>query len=344
MVIEMLYEYYGQQMNTVERKAYHVALHAMEQLKDSVMMLGIYDKEHLLRIITNIKFDHPELFYVDFTTILFCSTPLGTKYSIRFIYDKKSIQRCKDEFNRLVSESIRLVGLNDNDSDIIKHKKIHNYVLKNFSYHDEAFNNPERFRGSFEAYSTLRDKRGVCEGLSKVYKLFCDQNGLKAYIIEGKSSLEGLGKNIGHAWNICEMNVGACHLDVTWDMALSRVCSYNRYDYFCIPDEWIRTDHDFFKTTDCHTDELSYFSINKRIITKKQQLEEYVKDSIVKNQEVLYFKIKGKIDNRPLDNQHISEVDSSVQQYMAKYLHCNYQYLKTWNANQGVFFYRIMKG
>ena len=115
------------------------------------------------------------------------------------------------------------------------------------------------------------------EGSSKAFKLLCDRAGAgNAYVVEGTTSREEFGDLIPHAWNIVRFGATYSHVDVTWDLASSKVCRYNRYDYFMIPDAWIEKDHTYTSSIQCWTSDQSYFIQQHSLIADNRTLKEFI--------------------------------------------------------------------
>jgi transglutaminase/protease-like cytokinesis protein 3 len=71
------------------------------------------------------------------------------------------------------------------------------------------------------AKTTLKKKRGVCEGYSTLFKVLCNQVSVECEIVHGfaKTSEQEIGskrKSSNHAWNAIKLNNQWMLVDVTW--------------------------------------------------------------------------------------------------------------------------------
>ncbi|MBQ3939830.1 MAG: leucine-rich repeat protein [Oscillospiraceae bacterium] len=81
----------------------------------------------------------------------------------------------------------------------------------------------------------------VCEGYSRCYQLLMNRVGIKTYLI-GSDNIKN-PKDMGHAWNMIQLNGKWYHVDVTWDDPAYQdpsLCS--RYDFFLCSDAKFDTD------------------------------------------------------------------------------------------------------
>ena len=62
---------------------------------------------------------------------------------------------------------------------------------------------------------------GVCEGISKAAKLFCDYLGLVSMIVMGKKNTQNTADcQELHAWNIIWIAGNQYHMDITFDLTV----------------------------------------------------------------------------------------------------------------------------
>lgn len=104
---------------------------------------------------------------------------------------------------------------------------IHNFVLSSVTY--------ERVRknDSHEIVGVLHHGIGVCEGISKTVKLFCDRLDIPCIIALGQGSPQGEGER--HAWNLIRTGGVWRHYDMTYDLSSSRR-GYESKRFFAMSD------------------------------------------------------------------------------------------------------------
>lgn len=87
---------------------------------------------------------------------------------------------------------------------------------------------------SHEIIGPLQQGIGVCEGIAKTVKLFCDRLGIDCLIAVSEADPEH-GVRYRHAWNLVKIGGSWLHLDATFDNSLKRYGT-KRYDYYNLED------------------------------------------------------------------------------------------------------------
>lgn len=322
-----------------EKKYYDRIYQGILNNAGSVTLIGLFKMEILQKIIIALKYDHLELFYVDFRRINCAVTPMGMVYYIHYLVRENVRDNMKHNLENWITASLMQMQLAGNETEASIYRKVHNFLMRNIEYDYDALQDPSAFPESFTVQGVFERNKAVCEGISKTFKLLCERAGAKnVYVIEGTSSREGFGTSIPHAWNIVKCGSNYSHIDVTWDLGSSKVCRHNRYDYFMIPDEWIKEDHIYTNKFLCQTDDQSYFSQQNCLLVGFRSLKEFLREKLQNKSSFLYFKIVGK-NGIPddIDNRIQNLVQSMVQQYCGNI----YSLEMTPNRAQHIFFYKI---
>lgn len=322
-----------------EKKHYSKIYHAILNGDGSVTLLGIFKMDIIERIIIALKYDHIEIFYVDFQRINCAIAPIGMIYYIHYIVrpDVRAIMNQKME--NWISEAMREMQLTGNENEAAIYRKAHNYLIRNIEYDYDALQNPDAYPESFTIQGIFERKRAVCEGISKAFKLLCDRAGAgNVYVVEGTSSREGFGNSIPHAWNIVGFSTAYSHVDVTWDLGSSKVCRHNRYDYFMIPDDWIEIDHIYTSRIQCRTYDQSYFVQQHSLIAGNRTLKEFIRTKIQQKKSFLYFKVIGK---NGIPDDIDNKIQNLVLEMIRQYSRGTYSLEMAHNKTQHIYFYKI---
>ena len=168
--------------------------------------------------------------------------------------------------------------------DATKEKFVHDHCLGNFTY--------DRERGE-HAYSVLGlvlHNTAVCEGIAKFVKLALDYLQVKSLVVTGKATNPVSGVTENHAWNIVKIDGQTYHLDVTFDMCISR--NLYRYDYFNLSDEEILADHEIFgNVPKCSARGKDYYSLNKQVVGGPKSLKKFFREKILAREKDIVFKV-----------------------------------------------------
>lgn len=323
-----------------EKKYYDKIYRAILNGEGSINLFGLFRMETLEKIIVALKYDHTELFYVDFQQINCTIAPAGMIYYIHYTIRLSVRGMMNRNMESWITTAINQMQLTGDETEAEIYKKVHNYIIRNIEYDYDALKNPDMYPESFTVRGIFERKKAVCEGISKAFKLLCDRLGAKdVYVVEGISSRESFGNSIPHAWNIVKSGNKYSHIDVTWDLGSSSTCRYNRYDYFMIPDDWINIDHTYTKRFKCEEVDQSYFSRQSCLISGPNALKDFLNQKLQKNISILYFKIVGK---NGLPNDIDNKVDNIVQNAIRQYARRTYTIEMMPNRVQHIYFYKII--
>lgn len=332
-------EYYFSKLNCQEQKYYRKIIEAIKHEEASVEFKGFSNGDSLKNVVNAIKYDHPELFYVNFRNLSYLTTQVDIIYQIHYYIKpalrKKAIYDLEQKI-KLVLEKAYIANLR---SDFEKCRWIHNYLVKNICYHFDAIKYPDNFPQSFNIEGVFKNRTAVCEGIAKAFKLLCDRLGVDALVAIGEALSED-AVNIGgnHAWNIVRLNGEYAHIDVTWDIGVSESSKYTRFDYFCIPDRWMKLDHVYENFPICDTDRYNYFQKKGRCFWKSEQLQGYLERELKQKKTILYFKVSNKrVDAEKLQ----AKVQEQVNRAVSSYIRSSYYIEMIHNKEQMCFFFRI---
>ena len=331
-------KHYYSKLTAVEKGCYNKILKGIRCGDLMIRVSPFMDSEKMTNIITSVKYDHPEIFYVNFNDLKFIKTPIEivyqVNYTVKVVLRKDFIKEFNTKINSIVNEAN---GQNLKD-DYEKCRWVHNYLVKNVRYNYDALRQPDKYPDSFGVRGVFYDKLAVCEGVSKAFKVLCDRLGVETLIAFGTASLEGIGIGMPHAWNIVCLDGQFSHIDVTWDMGMSQTSKYTRFDYFCLPDRYMKVDHVYEKLPECVTDSFSYFRKRNRWFSCRKQLQGYLEAELKKGVMVLYFKAESKKDKTELLAKKIQD---QVNQAISEYYKNSYYIEIIPNEKQMCFFFRI---
>jgi len=261
-------QYYLSLLTDKQKMAYGAVLSGVRQYDAEIRVTNVSGNE-ISEVFNYVLLDNPMIFYISSFGVsggLFgagCSVIPQYKYSKQFSTENAAA----------VKNYLRVFDAIKDKSDEIREAYVHDYCLDHFSY-DFAFT-----EYAFSVLGPVINKTAVCEGIAKFVKLAFDYVGLKSLVVNGTANSPLHGKMEPHAWNIVMINGKTYHLDVTFDMTLTKSknkSTSKRYDYHNLSDEDIKKDHVINGTVPaCTTVGGDYFSVNSLVMNNPQEFENH---------------------------------------------------------------------
>lgn len=172
--------------------------------------------------------DHPEVFWLSCGTYNKGLDFETTYFQFSSLYSAKDLATMKSDFNGAIESFFNNVSDNLNQEELEKYA--HDYIIENCEYDynalDKDGNSDSKYKKYNEvhsAYGALVDRKAVCSGYAKTYKILLNRLGVDCVLIYGKGkSLEDekfkiRTGEVNHEWNAVKNGSEWRMTDVTWD-------------------------------------------------------------------------------------------------------------------------------
>lgn len=198
------------------------------------------------------------------------------------IYSER-LQAVVDVLNRKIKSS---------DSEYAVCKKIYDYLAANVKYDSAVLaayvdlmrGNPPQSRLAefmlrnsrvFSPYGVIVDKKGVCQGIAKTFKILCSKFGVQCACVSAETND---GHKYPHMLNVVELDGVSAYIDVVNGLPVEGLPMI-RYDSFAVTTRIIQKNYDLETVFGCDDESVSYFSRNglrfKNIYDLKRYLNAY---------------------------------------------------------------------
>lgn len=190
-----------------------------------------YEYNTCLYDVENIAFNNELLSKINnyvhpFNSFYHINTKVSSSGEVSVEVTPKYTEEKIKEINDKVNQIVKYLGLRDL-SDKEKIAKIHDYIIKNSKYDNDATLGKSKY-DSTSAYGNLIEGYSVCSGYSDAMAIFLD--------ILNIPNLKVSSSN--HIWNLVYLDGKWLHLDLTWDDTDNE--KYNN-NYFLITKEKLFT-------------------------------------------------------------------------------------------------------
>ena len=194
---------------------------ALQNCEESVSVAS-FEKtpEEIKQAMTTVRFNHPELFYVDKSYTYSHELGRVTKLNFQYTASKAEVAAMTAEYNSMLQTIV--AGAPQQGTDFDKALYIHDYFVKNFCY-DYTYT-------IRDAYTFFKEKTGVCQAYMLAMIAVAEELGIE--------SIPVTSNRMNHAWNMVELEGAWYHVDITWDDTVSYP-TYTSYRYFLQSDAGI---------------------------------------------------------------------------------------------------------
>jgi hypothetical protein len=153
---------------------------------------------------------------------------------------KEITVKVKAEPEKYFGELVRELAVGDMD-DIQKIKNIHDWIVDNVSYDNEAYESGDFSATRYDACGVIQTGKTVCSGYARLFQAMCEEAGIECRTVSGHAKgagyIQGEPYECVHAWNVVKVRGQWQLIDVTWDDCLSS------YTYFMANPEAFIHDH-----------------------------------------------------------------------------------------------------
>ena len=206
---------------------------ALDYSGTSEVVRHSYDAEEFGRVVKFLRADMPQLYYVDFDSLILNHGRYRTNVTMQYLVDKANLAAMTSMLEEAVEEGVAAAG--DSDDDFERELAVHDWLISRCDYSDG-----EKDLLHNTAYGALVQRSAYCCGYACALKLIYDRLGIDCAIVYG--SVE----NGDHMWDLVRIGDGWYHLDAMWDDAnISYGNDMPFHGYFDLSDADIRADHAF---------------------------------------------------------------------------------------------------
>ena len=196
-------EYYFQQLNDAEKRAYREMLSGIRN-RQAEFYLTTADDTEVDRAYHAVLNDHPELFWVHNREQVYKTTYKNSDYCLfspGYSYTDSEITEIQNAMENAYQEVVSMIP--DGSGVYEKIKIVYTYLIDNTEY--AASEHDQNIAGTFWKRET------VCAGYAAGMQYLLERLGISCIYVEGntKDTAEG------HAWNIVEIDGQYYYVDVT---------------------------------------------------------------------------------------------------------------------------------
>lgn len=270
--------YYYTRMSREEKEIYKTAYYGLKALSGCIEFESTLPLSDIQDIYFKILYDTPLFYFVNQTKIRIAQAGAGYRILPDYFYTGHEIEALNHDIRGVVSSVIsRAARFEGNPFRMEKY--LHDSVVKSVAYDYESLKKSDCYN-AHSIVGAFIDKKAVCEGIAKAFKLLCNEVSIKCIVVLGKADQKGVfDEDSYHAWNLIKIGGESYHVDPTWDNLFDREIEHISYDYFNVKTEDILKDHRPFGSLPfCDATRLNYFYSTKSIISTYSELVDLISE------------------------------------------------------------------
>lgn len=202
--------------------------------KESQVIPTLYSMEEFEKILSYVRADNPELFYISYDELVLHRSDLTNKTKVGMVYidTKENVDSMKQQYEAAVTDALKVVdqGMTDFEKEVA----INDHITRICS---ESMALDDRMAGT--AYGALVQKTALCDGYAYAAKELLNRVGIDACIVYGEAN------GVKHVWNMVKIDSIFYHLDVLWNDADFTEVERPFHGYFNLSDTKIGIDHSY---------------------------------------------------------------------------------------------------
>ncbi|MGN1304920.1 MAG: transglutaminase domain-containing protein [Oscillospiraceae bacterium] len=221
-------KYVYKQLPAAEQKLYANIVEAAKSFKSKVPVPDGLTDTQVIKTYTNVIYQEPQLFWLP-SKVPSC---YAGYLDIKYIYTSAEVAEIQPGLDKNVKTVMNTV--NQYKSTFSKIKVIYDWVVKTSEFSESDSEDTSSVKNGLTKDAGLQ-----CAGYARTMQYLFDVAGIESVVIIGKNA-----EGTTHAWNKVYCENGYYNIDATWgDPINDHDKNYIRYNYFLVPDAWIKNDH-----------------------------------------------------------------------------------------------------
>ncbi len=289
----MLNDFYYSNLSSQEQFAYNTIRAALLN-SDSECTLRDLDLTSVKKAWKAVVLENPDV--ISYPGLFCVPSQRGNITTFHLEYSQVDQSKYEQKLNILLQKINEKLTVSA--SDYLVCKTIFDTLATSITYQDKVLNEflrlsrensfqmisfMERNSNAFTPYGIVVNSKGVCQGLSKLYKILCNRFGVECACVEAKTKNCGENDEANHMLNAVEINGARAFVDVTNGL-IHKDVPVVRYDFFLCSSRIIKKEFIILNEFGCNDENINYFAKNglrfKTVDDLRRYLSAYTSSSM----------------------------------------------------------------
>lgn len=296
--------YYYRLLTPAEKDAYRKIYEGIKMRALNIVVDVHLPHQYVQEIYLRVLFDNPMFYYINQTVIRMMGQSGNYLLMPEYLCSMQEIERINRQIFAVMAKIDRKARTLMSDPFRLE-KYLHDSIVKSVAYDYESLKRNDCYN-AHSIVGALLDRKAVCEGIAKAFKLLCNAYNMKCIVVLGKADPAGrFDGDTYHAWNLVKVGGQSYHVDPTWDNMYENGLQHISYDYFNVTTEDILRDHrPMAELPQCRDTDLNYFFWTKSFVGNMDELARLIEQRLDSKSGCIMYKIRQNNDfNGPQDIQ-----------------------------------------
>lgn len=166
-------EFYYQFLSGKAQRTYRCIEQGIKNQRKNILLLGCFSEPYATELVKLVSYDHPELFYVNYSKLSYLQGTLGFTYQPDYVFPLTQIKSLESTLQIQAEKILEEMKNNQISTPYAKVRWIHNYLIRYVSYDYKSLQNNNPSAHCIQG--VLQENSAVCEGIAKTFLYLCDQ-------------------------------------------------------------------------------------------------------------------------------------------------------------------------
>lgn len=268
----MLNNFYYSKLNNNEQVAYETIRSALISVAPDCVLYDV-NPQSIKKVWKAVVLENPDIIYYPG---LFCQPEVqGNSTAIRFEYFDADISLYNEKLDVLLSNIDKKLSPSASDYKVCK--TIFDELASTVHYKRDVMDKFLRLKREnnsqlatfltnhysvFTPYGVVVNSEGVCQGISRLYKILCNRFGIECACVEAQTKNTQTGDEADHMLNVVEVNGSKVFVDATKGL-MHKDVPVVRYDFFMCPSRIVAKELTIVDgPEDCDDDTINFYVRN----------------------------------------------------------------------------------
>lgn len=270
--------HYYNLLNTYEKQVYDLIKQGIFTFQSQIAIPhSLARVVDVPRVYIFVGCDYPKVFYVNFYSYDHYSTATHHVIEPYYWYTASQIAKMDGKIDKLLCKMASRVQGNTQAQKV---QSLYELVTNNVTYQREALvgDRHKLLNESNTIVGVLFYKKGLCEGIAKVFQMVANMLGIDCIVAHGWTE-----NNSYHTWNIVQIDGATYHLDATYGIYDFAKSGKTCYDYLNLCDADVATTHKpSYPVPRCNATRHNYYVANNLVATNQSDVQRIAQNSTEK--------------------------------------------------------------